>query len=302
MKKMLFFLSLGLILLVACQPQMKPADVVLAAARGLDSGDLDDTKMDASLAYYADDAIVKLVGLPAGQPDTFTGKEEIRAWWEGLSAQHFNMTVEVLSVDGDTVTTKTLTWMDWSRQAGIAPIEAIEVYVVNDGKIHSETWTITEASQASLQNAMAAAQAQPTTTPFPPVPIVLVTSTPALSPEDMAESLADLVGTWKGRWSDITSVYLEFKDSGRYRVSYPNGTEINSGYLSFESGRLTFESGQGTDMEPDCKQNFTATYEVYITRRGNQPYQLRFVLVGQDNCDNRKDFMDGKTMVWMEPK
>ena len=29
---------------------------------------------------FADDAVVKLVGLP-GRPDTFTGKDQIRNWW-----------------------------------------------------------------------------------------------------------------------------------------------------------------------------------------------------------------------------
>jgi len=128
-----------------------PAAVVQASVKEFKMGNL-----EASLAYYADDAVVKLIGVPPGQPDTYKGREQIRAWWKELVAAHFDIQVDVLRVDGDTVTTKTQTWMDQTRQLGVAPLVATEVYVVKNGKITSETWTITPESAAKLQAAIAA--------------------------------------------------------------------------------------------------------------------------------------------------
>lgn len=129
---------------------MKPEDVVIAVAQGWDQGPLTSTLLDAALAWFADDAVVSLSGLSPGQPDTFRGKAEIRAWWEALAEQGFNLQLDVRAVDGDRVTTETRTWMDWSRHAGIAPLIATEVYEVRDGKIVSETWRLSPESQAQL--------------------------------------------------------------------------------------------------------------------------------------------------------
>jgi hypothetical protein len=87
--------------------------------------------------------------------ETYTGVDEIRAWWEDLVAQNFDIEVEVVKVEGDTVTTNTKTWVDFTRELGIAPLEATEVYVVQDGKIVSGTWSPTEESIAKLEAAMA---------------------------------------------------------------------------------------------------------------------------------------------------
>ena len=126
----------------------KPEDVVLSAAQGWEA--LTPAILDAALAWYADDAVVTLIGLPPDQPNTFRGKAQIRAWFEELAAHEFNLKLEVREVSVDSVTTQTRTWMDWSRQAGIAPIIATEVFVIHDGKIVSETWTISTESQAQL--------------------------------------------------------------------------------------------------------------------------------------------------------
>ena len=126
----------------------KPEDVVLSAAQGWEA--LTPALLDAALAWYADDAVVTLIGLSPDQPNSFRGKAQIRAWFEDLAAHDFNLKLEVRQVSGDTVTTQTRTWMDWSRKAGIAPIMATEVFVIHDGKIVSETWTISPESQAQL--------------------------------------------------------------------------------------------------------------------------------------------------------
>jgi hypothetical protein len=61
----------------------------------------------------------------------------------------------VLKVEGDTVTTRTTTWHDFTRQIGVAPLEAIEVYVIENGQIASAMWTLSPESLAKLQAALA---------------------------------------------------------------------------------------------------------------------------------------------------
>ena len=58
-------------------------------------------------------------------------------------------------MEGDTVTTETKTWTDDTRALGVAPIVATEVYIVQDGKIKSVTWTISDESLAVLMAAFA---------------------------------------------------------------------------------------------------------------------------------------------------
>jgi hypothetical protein len=96
----------------------------------LNAGDV-----DGALAYWADDATVKLVSLPAGIQDSYFGKEQLRAWFKDFVALHFQLQVRVIRVQGNMVTTRMLAWIDATRQPGIAPIKAIGVYIVIDDKI-----------------------------------------------------------------------------------------------------------------------------------------------------------------------
>ena len=150
MKKSLFTTMVLMVLLalpLALNAQeTDPAKVVTDHLIPFKAGDL-----EGALAYYADDAIYRIEFMD----ETYTGADEILAWWEGLQEQHFDIEVEVVDVDGNKVTTHTKTWIDFTREMGIAPLEATEVYVVEDGKITSGTWTPTEETVAKLQAAMA---------------------------------------------------------------------------------------------------------------------------------------------------
>ena len=126
-----------------------PWEVVIISLKAFDRGDL-----EGSLAYWADDAVVRLIGAPPGERDTYHGKEEVYAWFQSLSAQHFKMKEELIQAEGDTLTVKALSWSDRTRQLGVAPLEATEVYVVRNGKIASLTWTITPQSEAKLRAAV----------------------------------------------------------------------------------------------------------------------------------------------------
>lgn len=120
-----------------------PAAVVTAAYEAWNAGDV-----DAYVAFVADDAVVDIPGF-----GTYTGLEEIRAWMEGLLPLNPQMEFEILQVEGDTVTLRSSYTDDDFRALGVV-LEADEVIVVEDGKIVSETWIVTEESMAELQAAM----------------------------------------------------------------------------------------------------------------------------------------------------
>jgi hypothetical protein len=81
-----------------------------------------------------------------------------------------------------------------------------------------------------------------------------------------------------------------------------DGTTIVRERFSLESGRITWKKGaQGTAVGGECAANPVTTYDVFVTRDGSQPVALRFVLVGQDHCLDRQEFLDGKTLKWVEP-
>ena len=124
-----------------------PAAVVIASVDTISAGDV-----DASLATFADDAVVSIL-LP-GAPETYTGKKEIRAWLESLAAGHWEGALEILHVEGDTVATRLTSSMDPTRALGVAPLVGTDVYIVQEGKIASYTWTPTQETAAKLQAAM----------------------------------------------------------------------------------------------------------------------------------------------------
>ena len=124
-----------------------PVSVVITSVDTCSAGDV-----DASLATFADDAVVNIV-MP-GAPETYTGREEILAWLESLTAQHREGEVEILQVEGDTVTTRLTSSQDPTRALGVAPLVGTDVYVVQEGKITSYTWTPTQETAAKLQAAL----------------------------------------------------------------------------------------------------------------------------------------------------
>ena len=108
-----------------------------------------------SPSYWAEDAVQ--TSIMGDMVSTYTGHDEIRAHMEELWAtKGFDMEVSVVSVEGDTVTAESRIWDDDLRALGVAPLIATEVCVVEDGKIQSTTWTLSEESLAALGAALAA--------------------------------------------------------------------------------------------------------------------------------------------------
>jgi LPXTG-motif cell wall-anchored protein len=132
-----------------------PSAVVKALEAATNAGDL-----EAQMALFTDDAVIQI--RPEAFGGTYTGKEQIRAWFEGLRATHFSITVNIVDVQGDVVTTRSTIASDFFRQIGLASVEGIEQYTVRNGLIAGFTFTFTDESIARIQ-AAAAPQALPQT-------------------------------------------------------------------------------------------------------------------------------------------
>ena len=135
----------------------------------------------------------------------------------------------------------------------------------------------------------------PTSTPIPPTPTAMPLS------EAPAGSIEDVVGTWRGRWSDVALLNMQLNEAGSSRWFWMDGTTIVRDRFSLESGQITWRGAQGTAVGGECAADPVATYEVFITKEGSQPVALRLMLVGQDHCPDRQEFLDGRTLKWVEP-
>jgi hypothetical protein len=130
------------------------AAVVMGAAERYNAGDL-----EGLMAYWADDAIFYMFGMPPTGSEIAKGKDQVRAVFEENIANHSRWEVEISSVVGDVVNIRSKNWHDFTRQIGVAPLEANAVFVIKDGKIASHTWTLTEDSAVRLKTALAEAMA-----------------------------------------------------------------------------------------------------------------------------------------------
>jgi hypothetical protein len=80
-----------------------------------------------------------------------------------------------------------------------------------------------------------------------------------------------------------------------------DGSTLVVEWITIDNGLLTWgDIVRGDAIPTKCQENPAATYEVYLTRRGDQNEELRFVLVGEDHCYDRQEFFDGQTLRWFE--
>lgn len=258
-------------------------ELVMEAMAGWNSEEISPDQIDLTVSYFADDAEFEMIGFPPDVPGRFVGKEEIRAAFESWLPLHPKLEVIIEAVEEDTVTATTSYWSDPLRAMHIAPLVGTDVYVFEDGKIVSETWTLTEESQSGFANAMATAAA------------------PTPSPEAPAASLDDLVGLWSGYWSDQTPLYFEIEEDGAFTISLPEGDRIIWGKVTFEDGKLVFTSADG-NVATKCAENPRADYLVYVTKQGDQSVKLRFELASEEEqCVDRQEFLDGRVLKPVNP-
>ena len=132
-----------------CAQEPDAMSVINAWLEAVNAGDI-----DAALSYLADDAVVQIVPPAPGTSGVFSGKEEIRGWYEALVAQHGGATLSDCQVDGEKVTCVNAYWEDSLRSLGLDSIVGEWVAVVREGKLQSYTFTQSDESLAAMMAAM----------------------------------------------------------------------------------------------------------------------------------------------------
>ena len=130
--------------------QAEKENVLTAMADALNAGDV-----EATMALFTDDAIVKILFGNVLPPESYIGSEQVRFLMEDLVAMNFKIQIEILQVLGDIAVTRSKTWHDATIQLGIAPMEMVEIYPIEDGKIKGFVSILTDESLAKLQAAFA---------------------------------------------------------------------------------------------------------------------------------------------------
>jgi len=72
-----------------------------------------------------------------------------------LVENNFKIQIEILLVLGDIVVTRSKTWIDETIQLGIAPLEYIEIYPIQDGKLKGFISIATDETVAKIKDALA---------------------------------------------------------------------------------------------------------------------------------------------------
>ena len=115
-----------------------PLTIVNSWLEALNAGDV-----DAALSYVADDAQIT-------SDQVYTGKEQIRGWYENIVSANGASTLSDCQVDGETVTCSSVYTDDGLQAMGVDFLEGELVLLVRDGKIQSYTFTMSPESLAKL--------------------------------------------------------------------------------------------------------------------------------------------------------
>lgn len=263
--KPIFLILILALALTACAP--KPLDVANEWQAALNKGDI-----DAALSFLADDATVSIVPPGPDGDGIYNGHAEIRGWYETIVAAKGLGSLRDCKADGETLTCLSTYTDEGLKSMGVDSIEGSWVAKIRDGRIQSYTFTISPESLAKFPPPPAA---EPTE---PPVEEVRITSAEAM------------VGIWKGKSGDYVVLHY-FNADGTMKVHVSGVGVIASGPYVFENDLLKFQDSTG-----DC-EGIVATYEVYGTYENGKLVKLRFVLVGDDACSDRRKTLDGKTLV-----
>ena len=155
-----FFLLLIMLSGISCQPAVNETAAVESILQGfieaLNAGDV-----EGALAFLADDAVVQLIPPPEPAGDgLFTGKEEIRVWYEFQAEGNSSNELSNVRINGDQVTALISFSDEGLKQMGVDFIDNEWVATVKDGKIQGYPATVTEASMEKFMAALAAAQTE----------------------------------------------------------------------------------------------------------------------------------------------
>jgi hypothetical protein len=261
MKKNLFVVLAACLVLLLAGCGAKPDQVALDLAEALNAGDL-----EAALALFAEDAVVTSVN-----PEPYSGKAAIQAWLEGMIADDFQLTPEIVEVVENTVIESDSMSMDSMSFYGIETLTGQTELVVEDGLIQTMNFSWSEETLADLMAA-----------PF------------------VAEE--DLIGIWS------VGTYIQYKADGTLRVAdriadlsepvseaHPGSDQV----WTYDGMVITFQgvagAGEGyTRCGPD-------QVGVYLVRwAGEDLDRLKFEPLA-DECGDRRGGMQWGNWRRIEP-
>jgi hypothetical protein len=248
MKKLVVLLLAVVLALAACQTE-KPDAIVRELEEATNDGDL-----EKAAAQFGENAFVNIIPPRQCSPGIFRGRDGIRGWLSAAMALNARLGVEVLEVNGETVSARTEYADDDTRDLGITPLVVREEYIIKGGKISSLTSALTDESLAELQAAMS----------FP------------------HEITSDcLVGIWAGHG------ILQFKDDGTFAWAESIGLleKMPSDFGEYEliGTTLSFHSSENSKICPGLH----GSYELSLTEES----RLQFNLL-EAECRRRKDGLD----------
>jgi ketosteroid isomerase-like protein len=100
----------------------------------------------------ADDMMAYFIGMPPTGMEIYWGKAQFQTFLEECcTGQHFEWEVVPQRVQDGVVYAKSKTWMDFTRELGVAPNSWHELFAVKDGKITLYVSTITQESLAKFK-------------------------------------------------------------------------------------------------------------------------------------------------------
>lgn len=126
-----------------------PVAVLTTIFQSLENGDV-----NGALEMVADNAVLTLPVPPPGFSSSFTGKEEIRAWWETFAS--WNPEIEVINAQtqGNMVMMSSYTTEDTFRALNIAPLRSETIAIVQNGLLTAYTVVFSAESEAKLLAAL----------------------------------------------------------------------------------------------------------------------------------------------------
>jgi len=154
------FVLVMLLSISSCQTSTGETSTSSAVVEGfikaMNAGDV-----EASLAFLTDDAVIQFVPPPIPEDDgVFTGKEEIRGWYENVARNNGHSELSNVQINGDAVTAQLSYSDDGLKQMGLDSIDNEWMVTVKGGLIQGYQVTMTDASFEKLMAALAAAQAE----------------------------------------------------------------------------------------------------------------------------------------------
>jgi len=291
MKRIVFVLSVALVLLTACgsTPELTkppeptrapeptpepPTSIVDGWVTALNVGDV-----EAALSYLADDAVLTFVPPPIpGDDGIFSGKEEIRGWYQGLAAGKGVTTLSNCQVKGEQITCQT-TYADAGLKSEGIDFLAFEwVATVRDGKIRGYTSTATPETVARL--------AEPTSVPVTPLPsFVYGGYTTIITKEDVPAGLSsELAAGIPGKYE------ITYGPDGRMTL-VRDGKEMARGTFRLKGDQLLLNA----DDTGDYACQMFARYTWAIDGKNLMLTKL------QDGCDGRVVVIADHPLVLVEP-